>query len=87
MWTRKRTFIGGRYVDNDWMVLRHGQEVGRVYSVPVGSMLGPHFSWSTLTLPPARGRADTLDEALEQMRETIRAQWPDGVALPMCAPS
>jgi len=78
MWTRKRTVIGGGHTPGDWLVLRHGQQVGRVYAVPGGAMMGPRYFWGVWTEPVASGTAETLDAALEAVRSTIRLHWPDG---------
>ena len=87
MWTRKRTFIDGECnADGDWLVLRHGQEVGRVYPVAAGSILGAHYFWCIWTDPTDSGKAETLGAALEAVRGAIRARWPDGVAVRMVAP-
>lgn len=76
MWSRRQTTIGGIPHDNDWLVYRHKQSVGRVLmSVQVPDV--PAYSWNTLTNPAMNGRAETLEEALSELREAIRSRWPD----------
>lgn len=83
MWTRKRTVIGGKTAEDDWTILRNTQAVGRIHRAPDIPGLLP-IQWSTFTYPGDRGRADTLDQGLTDLRTAIRARWPDDVArLPM----
>jgi len=76
MWTRKRTVIGGQSNEGDWLVLRHQQTVGRLHPAPPIPGVQP-WVWSTFTYPCANGRCDTMSEALEAIREAVRARWPD----------
>lgn len=76
MWTRKPTIIGDRHTPGDYIVLRRGQEVGRVLlAAPLPH--GRAYEWNTRTYPCDSGYADDLDDALDQLREAIRARWPD----------
>lgn len=84
MWMRRRTVIGGQTAAGDYLVYRGRQVVGRV--VPAPRITGGQpYQWSTKTDPPDRGRADSLEDALHQLREAVRARWPDDVAeVPRC---
>lgn len=73
-WTRKRTFEEDQ---EDWVVLRDGLVVGRV-------MLDEHQSsragktkwlWSLLTMPARNGSAETMEEALEEIRSRATDNW------------
>jgi hypothetical protein len=76
MWKRRRTVIGGQAGTDDWMVYRGRQQVGRILP-SIGAIDLPAYSWSTITDPAFRGRAATIEEAQHQLREAIRAHWPD----------
>ena len=76
MWTRKLTVIGGQTEEDDWIILRNGQEVGRVHrATPIVGL--QKMEWVTWTAPWDKGRADTLDQAIEAVRTAIRNRWPD----------
>jgi hypothetical protein len=78
MWIRRRTVIGGRVVPDDWTVYRGRQLVGRI--LPSAGAVGlPAYSWSTITTPAFRGRAETIEAAQAELRAAIRARWPDDV--------
>lgn len=71
MWTRKRTRIAGRILQDDWIVHRDGLPVGRVrldYRENPGRNV---WLWFKQTVPGTHGEADTLDEALEAVRKAI----------------
>lgn len=76
MWTRKLTVIGGQTREDDWIVLRHRQIVGRLHPAPSMPHVQP-WQWFVFTYPGANGRCDTMDEALEAIRQAVRARWPD----------
>ena len=68
MWTRRQTFPDAA---NDYIVLRDGLIVGRVM---LDEKQGINWSrtvwlWSTVTRPAQQGYADTLEAALEAVRE------------------
>jgi hypothetical protein len=77
MWTRRPTIIGGRAAPDDVTILRNGQTVGRVHRSALTGVAP--FSWFTWSYPATRGYADTIEDGLRQVREAIRAQWPDDV--------
>ena len=78
MWTRRPTIIGGQTAAGDLTILRHDQEVGRVFPSTAIAGTSP-YQWSTWTYPCDNGRADSLSDALHQLREAIRQRWPDDV--------
>ncbi|GAB1361805.1 hypothetical protein MASR1M32_10410 [Rhodobacter sp.] len=78
MWIKKRTVIGGQSRDDDWIVMRGQQAVGRVHPSPPMPGIQP-LEWASWTHPCDRGRANSLEDALDQLREAIRARWPDDV--------
>lgn len=79
MWTRRPTLIGGQTAPDDVTVLRHAQAVGRVTRSVAIRGAAP-YAWMTWTYPADSGRAQSLDEALDQLRAAIRGRWPDDVA-------
>ncbi len=76
MWTRKLTVIGGETNPDDWMVYRGRQEVGRIHKSQTEPG-GHDWGWATNTRPFFQGSGYTLDQCLHDMREAIRARWPD----------
>lgn len=83
MWTRRPTLIGGQTAPDDFTVLRRDQPVGRVTRAVAIPGATP-FAWMTWTYPADNGRAQTLDEALDQLRCAIRRRWPDEIdAVPL----
>lgn len=74
VWTRKRTFEPEH---DDWVVLRDGFVVGRVMrDTQQRSRVGrEQWMWNVLTMPAHNGWADTLEEALEQVRELASDRW------------
>lgn len=76
MWKRRLTVIGGKTMPGDWTVYRGRQCVGRIQPA-IGAIDLPSYSWSTITTPALRGRCETIDDAQHQMREAMRAHWPD----------
>ena len=60
-------------------MLCDGHVVGRVHRAPAGSQAG-RWSWAVQTLPGAGGHAETLEAALENVREGVRF-GPDGLPL------
>ena len=69
-WSRRPTLIGGRTAPDDWSVLRDGVAVGRVHPRPY-MVDGPKLTWSTWTLPSQSGSAETLEDALEAIRQAV----------------
>lgn len=72
MWTRKRTVIAGRTDgDNDWMVYRDRQPVGRVYATQISD---PTLRWMWIVQvgPTGHGYAPSMAEALEAVRRRVR---------------
>lgn len=69
-WTRRPTIIGGQVAPDDWIVLRDGVALGRVYRRPYipGT---PAFWWGSWTHPPQQGHVETMDAALEMCRRAI----------------
>lgn len=83
MWTRRPTVIGGQTAPDDFVIQRGGQSVGRVCRAVALPGTRP-FHWMTWTYPSANGRSETFDQALHELREAIRARWPDDVeAVPL----
>lgn len=78
MWKRKRTVIAGRISEDDWVIVRGDQAVGRVHRSPATGVAP--FSWFTWTYPCDRGYACNLHDGLRQAREAIRSKWPDDQA-------
>lgn len=69
MWTRRQTFPEA---DDDFVVLRDGETVGRVYrSDPQARSGRDLWFWSVLVQPTASGWAGTLEAALEAVRERV----------------
>lgn len=69
-WTRTPTVIAGQTRPDDWIILRDGVALGRVYRSP--PMAGvPPFWWGSWTHPPQQGHVETLDEAFEACRRAI----------------
>jgi hypothetical protein len=75
MWTRRRTLIGGRFADGDFVIMRNGQEVGRVHPSPATGV--DPYTWYTWTYPCTQGHARDLEDALHHAREAIRSLWAD----------
>ena len=72
MFTRRRTVIAGRTDgDNDWMVYRSGEPVGRVYGTHISN---PELSWMWFVQvgQVSQGYASSLEEALEQVKQNLR---------------
>jgi hypothetical protein len=70
-WSRKRTWIGGEPIKNDWIVMRLGEEVGRVRLDRGGDRNSQPWQWHKTTVPGENGKADSLDQALEAVREAV----------------
>ncbi|SCY61155.1 hypothetical protein [Paracoccus tibetensis] len=73
-WTRKRTFDPDL---EDWVVLRDGLMVGRVYydDLRLSTSGAGIWEWSVITMPAHSGLASSLEEALEKVRELATADW------------
>lgn len=71
MWTRKRTVIGGQVCPDDWVVYRDCRYVGRVYRTIITNPRRDVWSWSKTYGYGRQGYSETLEEALEALRETI----------------
>ncbi|SIT74677.1 hypothetical protein SAMN05421849_0196 [Pontibaca methylaminivorans] len=71
MWTRRRSFPGE--VENDWCVYRDGQLVGRVYMLTRYLPRSEVWGWFKQVPPGTSGDAETLDEALNALRDAILA--------------
>ena len=69
-WTRRPTVINGQAAPNDWIILRDGVALGRVYQAPYipGT---PAFWWGSWTHPPQQGRVETMAAALQACRTAI----------------
>jgi hypothetical protein len=76
MWTMRPCVIGGQTAPGDFVVLRRGQEVGRVVPAPHIPGTLP-YDWSTWTYPADNGKANDIEDALSQLRTAIRRRWPD----------
>ena len=70
MWTRKRTVIAGRVVEDDWIVRKDGQSVGRVYATGIWDET-LSWMWFVQVQPVAQGYAPSMTEALEEVRRRI----------------
>lgn len=73
-WTRKRTYGEDR---EDWVVLRDGVVVGRVMldeqqEHPVGEGA---WEWTVITMPALSGSAESMEEALEEVRRGASDDW------------
>ncbi|NDW32949.1 hypothetical protein [Salipiger sp. PrR007] len=71
MWTRKRTIIAGRTDgDNDWLVLKDGQTIGRVYATHISN---PTLRWMWIVQvgPTGHGYAPSMDAALDEVRRRV----------------
>jgi hypothetical protein len=79
MWTRRRTLIDGEGRPDDWIIVRRGQEIGRVYKRDLPRGEGVVWEWMTWTYPNDHGSADTMEQALEKLRAFIRSHWSDEV--------
>lgn len=74
MWTRRRTVIGGQTAPDDWNVLCHGRKCGRVMRVTLTNSDTPAaWQWSAWCYPTANGRCDTMEAALECVRQAVIA--------------
>ncbi len=69
MWTRRLTWPGER--DDDWVVLRDGVIVGRVYQVTYYNPMREVWAWFKQTIPGRSGEAKTLEAALEAVRQAV----------------
>lgn len=72
-WTRKRAFDD----DDDWIVLRDGLVVGRVFydNLEMANQGSTKWRWSVVTIPIQEGAAPTLEAALERVRELATNEW------------
>jgi hypothetical protein len=68
MFTRKLTVINGKTEPDDWMILKHGIPVGRVYDARI-STGGGRWVWAVQVGRVGMGHAETFDAALEAVRE------------------
>ncbi|MGR3760907.1 hypothetical protein ACUXV3_12370 [Roseobacteraceae bacterium NS-SX3] len=71
MWTMRRTVIAGERLEDDWVIVRGFQEVGRVRHDSVSQNGAAPWTWATWTLPAEHGRADTLEAAREALRQAV----------------
>lgn len=69
MWTRKLTWPGER--EDDWLVLRDGQPVGRVRLTEFRNPTRTVWAWFKQTIPGRQGEAETLADALEAVRAAV----------------
>lgn len=69
-WTHKSTIIGGRVLENDRVILRDHEEVGRVYLGPETPNVEP-WVWATWVHPPQQGRSASMGEALDAARMAV----------------
>lgn len=69
-WSRRPSVISGHSAPDDWIILRDGVALGRVYRPPFIPGV-PVFWWGTWTHPPEQGRVETMDAALEACRRAI----------------
>lgn len=76
-WTRRRTRIGGQVCEDDWTVVCDSWVVGRTHRVHPGFVRVGQWGWSVHSYPACSGYAETLDEALERIRQGVRF-GPDG---------
>jgi hypothetical protein len=74
MWTRKLTWPGER--ENDWLVLRDGKPVGRVYLTILNNPRREVWMWFKQTIPGRKGEAETMQGALEAVRAAVLADGP-----------
>lgn len=79
MWRRRKNVIGGAAQEGDFLILRGRQVVGRVLPAHFIPDASPYI-WATYTYAAKHGRADSLVEASEAVRNYIRSHWPDSVA-------
>lgn len=67
-WTRRRTVLAGEVCRDDWVALCDGWTVGRVRLTQGGPQDG-RWAWAVQTLPSQSGYVDTLEAALEAIRQ------------------
>lgn len=71
MWTRKKTVIAGKTLEDDWIVYRSGVQAGRVYATQIWDE-ALSWLWVVWGREPAQGYAPTLELALEEVRARLR---------------
>lgn len=72
MWTRKLTWPGR--TPDDWLVLRDGVSVGRVYLTTLRNPTRDVWVWFRQVGHGRNGEAPTLQEALEAVRAAVLAE-------------
>lgn len=71
-WTRKRAFEP-EY--EDWVILRDGLVVGRVFFDIAQSGARPKWRWSVITVPTRVGHAESLPLALAEVKAAASDRW------------
>lgn len=71
MWIRKLTVIGGEVHPDDWGIYWDRRYVGRVYKTILTNPLRDTWRWSKTYGDGCQGYCETLEDALEVLRETI----------------
>lgn len=77
MWARRRTWIGGRSHDDDWIVLRNGLPVGRVMLQQLQNPQRRVWCWFKQVGYGRQAQAQTLDAALNALRAAVLADDAD----------
>lgn len=72
-WTRRATVIDGTTCENDWIVSRDGEEVGRVLLMISGPGI-PMWKWASWIIPAHHGLEETRDAALDALRQEVLRQ-------------
>ena len=71
MWTRKRTVIAGDVLEDDWIIMRNGEDVGRISLDEFPYNGAQHWQWASWVHPATHGRVDTLEEAQDAVRRAV----------------
>jgi len=78
-WTYRPCIIAGTSRPNDFVVRRDGRDVGRVMQdrLGMGAGSGVIWRWATWTYPSVHGYAETLEAALERVRQGATDDLPE----------
>ncbi len=66
--------IAGEHQSDDWVVLRRGVPVGRVLLDRFPRNGAKPWSWHKHTVPGRNGREDSIEAALEALRNAIERE-------------
>lgn len=76
--THRATALPGASPDRDRVVLCDGVEIGRVYEIRAGQNKG-EWLWSSYWCGSQRGRAETLEQGLAELKSRVTADAMDSM--------